>query len=96
MEIFIDQVCAKIDFEMPVFHEIQHVIMKEEHMLLVTYIMDTLCLVEHVNAYKVVRAAKRPNVFVIKELFYHKAFDIQMSYCSNDSSFFIVPYCFLC
>ena len=49
------------------------------------------CLDEH----RVGCTTEGPYVVDVKELFYHKAFEIQMSYSCDDSSLFIVPYGFL-
>lgn len=86
-------VCVKVQSEIPVFHKIHHVIVHDERLLLVTFVLQTMCLDEHFNAFKVVY--NRPHVVDVKELFCYKAFDIQMSYSCDDASLFIVPYCFL-
>lgn len=88
-------VCLKVHCEMPVFHKIYQVVVKDERLLLVTFALRTICVDEHFNAFKVVCTTDGPHVVDVKELFYYKAFDIQMSYSCGDSSLFIVPYYFL-
>lgn len=88
-------VCVKVHCEMPVFHKIHHVVVKNEKLLLFTFALQTVCLHEQFNAFKVLCTTDGPHVFDVKELFFYKAFDIQMSYSHDDSSLFIVPYCFL-
>ena len=88
-------VCLKVLNEMPVFHKIHRVVLKDERLLLCTFALQTLCIDEHFYAFKVVCTAEGPHVVDVKELFCYKAFDMQMSYSNEDSSLFIVPYCFL-
>lgn len=72
----------------------QHVVVKDERLLLVTFALETIHLDEHFNAFKVVHATDGPHAVDVRALFCHKAC-IQMSYSSDDSSLFNVPYCFL-
>ena len=54
---------------------------------MVAYALQTICPDEHFNAFKVVRTTDGLHVIDVKELFYYKAFDIQLSYsCGGDSS----------
>ena len=88
-------VCLKVLNDMPVFYKIQRVVVNDEKLLLITFSLQTLCLDEHLYAYKVVCTTDGSHVIFVKDLFCYKAFDVQMSYSDNDSSSFIVPYCFL-
>ncbi len=38
---------------MPVFHVIQNIVIKHEHILLINTALKMLCLDEHIHAYKV-------------------------------------------
>ena len=87
-------VCPKVFSEMPVFQKMHCVVLKEDRLLLSTFALQTVCLDEHFQAFKVVCTADGPHV-VVKELLCYKAFDMQMSYSNDNSSSFVVPYCFL-
>lgn len=88
-------VCLKVLNEMPVFHKIHHVVLHADRLLLFTFALKTVCLDAHFHAFKVVCTADGPNVLDVKQLWCYKAFDMQMSYCNDNLSLFIVPYCFL-
>ena len=64
---------------MPVFQRIHHVVVKDGKLLLVTFALQTICLEEHFNAFKVVCTKVGPRVVDVRELLCHKAFDIQTS-----------------
>ncbi|KAG5271297.1 hypothetical protein AALO_G00178160 [Alosa alosa] len=87
-------VCVRTDNEMPVFHVIQNVVIKDEQVLLVTVALKTHCLDEHTHAFKVSHTTEAPFVLDVQTLLYHKIFDILTSYDCN-SDLFIVPYCFM-
>lgn len=86
-------VCVQVQNDMPVFHVIQNIVIKDEHILLITTALKTLCLDEHIHAYKVADT-EAPYVLEIKDILHHKLFDILMSY-GYDSDLFIVPYSFM-
>ncbi len=86
-------VCVQVQNDMPVFHVIQNIVIKDEHILLITTALKTLCLDEHIHAYKVADT-EAPYVLEIKDILHHKLFDILMSY-GCDSDLFIVPYSFM-
>lgn len=88
-------VCVTVHCEMPVFHRIHNVVVQDGKLLLVTFSLQTLCLEEHFNAFKVVCTKIGPHIIDVTELHCHKAFDVQTSYGSDDSDMFIVPYHFL-
>ncbi len=79
---------------MPVFHVIQNIVIKHEHILLINTALKTLCLDEHIHAYKVAHTTEAPYVLEIKDILHHKLFDILMSY-GCDSDLFIVSYGFM-
>ena len=81
-------VCLKVLNDMPVFHKIHRDV-------LFTFALKTLGLDGHLHAFNVMCTTDGPYVVDVKELMCHKAFDLQMSYCNEDLSSFIVPYCFL-
>ncbi|KAK2815036.1 hypothetical protein Q7C36_023302 [Tachysurus vachellii] len=82
------------DKDMPVFHVIQNIVVKDEHVLLITTALKTVCLVEHIHAYKVAHTVEAPCVLDVKDILHHKLFDILMSYAC-DSDLFIVPYSYM-
>lgn len=82
---------VRID-EMPVFHVIKNVLIKDEQVLLITVVLKTHCLDEHTHAYKVSHTTDELFVLDIKSLFY-KNFDIVTSYGADD--LYIVPHCFM-
>ncbi len=86
-------VCVQVQNDMPVFHVIQNIVIKDEHILLITTALKTLCLDEHIHAYKVADT-EAPYVLEIKDILHHKLFDILISY-GCDSDLFIVPYSFM-
>lgn len=88
-------VCVTVHCEMPVFHKIHHVVVQDGRLLLVTFALQTLCLEEHFNAFKIVCTKIGPHVINVRDLLCHKAFDVQTSYATNSSDVFIVPYHFL-
>lgn len=87
-------VCVRVQNDMPVFHVIQNIVVKDEQILLITTALKTLCLDEHIHAYKVAHTTKALYVLEIRDILHHKSFDILMSY-GCDSHLFIVPYCFI-
>ena len=84
-------VCVRVHCEMPVFQGIHHVVVKDGKFLLVTFALQTICLDEHLNAFKVLCTEVGPHVVDVKELFCHNALEIQTSYGSDNSNLFIVP-----
>lgn len=62
-------VCVRVHCEMPVFQRIHHVVVKDGKLLLVTLSLQTICLDEHFNAFKVVCTKVGPHVVDVKELF---------------------------
>ena len=78
---------VKVHPEMPVFHRIHHVVVKDETLFFVTFALQTVCLNEHFNAFQVLYTRDRPHVVFVNDLFCHKVFDLQVSYSHNDSSF---------
>ena len=87
-------ICVKVENELPVFHVIQKIVIKDEQVIFITTALETICLNEHVHAYKVLHTTEAPFVLDIKGIFYHRIFDILMSY-GGDTDLFIVPYCFM-
>lgn len=87
-------VCVKVHC-VPVFHKIHNIVVQDGRLLLVTFVLQTLCLEERFNAFKIVCTKIGPHVINVNDLVCHKAFDVQTLYCSNNSDVFIVSYHFL-
>ena len=87
-------VCIGVENEMPVFHVIQNIVVRDECVHFITTAMKTLYLEEHVHAFKVMHTTEAPIVLEFKDLLHHKSFDILMS-CGLDSDLFIIPYFFM-
>ena len=86
-------VCIGVENEMPVFHVIQNIVVRDECVLFITTAMKTLYLEEHVHAFKVMHTTDAPIVLEFKDLLHHKCFDILMS-CGLDSDLFYNPFFF--
>lgn len=86
-------VCVRTDNDMPVFHVIKNVLIKDEQVILMTDALKTRCLDEHTHAYKVSHTTGDPFVLDIKTLMYRN-FDVLTSY-GTDDDLFIVPRCFM-
>jgi hypothetical protein len=82
--------CVKVENELPVFAVIQTFFIKDEQVLFITTALETICLNEHVHAYKVLHTSEAPFVLDIKVILYHRIFDILMSY-RGDTDLFSVP-----
>lgn len=88
-------ICGKVELEMPQFYQISSLIVKDDIVLLVTFVIDTVCFDEHFHAYRVVKTGKGPIIFFLKDLEYYRPFDMQVSYGIDTTNVYIVPYCLL-
>ncbi|KAL6469077.1 hypothetical protein MHYP_G00226010 [Metynnis hypsauchen] len=86
-------VCTDVVQEMPVFKKIDCIIVKDQQVFLVVAVLETLCFNEHFHAFQVAFLKKEFSVIDVKELVYHRPFDLQMTYKMDDYSQFVVPYC---
>lgn len=71
-------VCIKVHCEMPIFHTIQSILVKDNQQYVVIFALNTLFLCEHFNVFEVVQRRKGPHVVDFKDIFYHRSFDIQI------------------
>lgn len=88
-------ICGAVECEMPLFYQIESVLIMHEKVLLLTLPLCTVTFQEHFHAYEVTRTKQDFVVFHVDNLPYPRPFDIQMSYGVNDKALFIVPYCFI-
>lgn len=86
-------VCGAVECEMPLFYQIESVLIMHGKLLLLTLPLFTISFQEHFHAFKVKRCKQDFVVFCVDSLSYPRPFDIQMSYGVNDTDLFIVPYC---
>ncbi|KAK0149552.1 hypothetical protein N1851_009708 [Merluccius polli] len=81
-------VCVEVAAEMPVFCQIQTVIVKDEQVTLTGSGVETVCFDEHYHAFKIVlkpfQAVKVVHVLVIQELVYFKPVDVQMGFVGSE------------
>lgn len=76
---------------MPLFYQIESVIVMHEKLLLFTLPLFTMCFQEHFHAFKLKRIKQDFVVFCLD-----RPFDLHMSYGGNDTDFYVVPFCFIC
>lgn len=88
-------ICGKVESEMPLFYQIESILIIHEKLLLLTLPLCTVTFQEHFHAYEVTKIKQDFVVFHVDDLQYPRPFDIQMSYGVNDTALFVVPYCFL-
>lgn len=88
-------ICGAVKCEMPLFYQIESVLILHEKLLLLTLPLFTVSFQEHFHAYEVTRRKQDSVVFHVDNLPYPRPFDIQMSYGVNDTALFVVPYCFI-
>lgn len=88
-------ICGAVECEMPLFFQIESVLIIHEKLLLLTLPLFTVSFQEHFHAYEVTRRKQDFVVFHVDKLPYPRPFDIQMSYGVNDTALFVVPYCFI-
>lgn len=88
-------ICGKVESEVPVFFQIESVLIMCEKLLLLTVPLVTETFQEHFHAYEVIRSKQDLVFFHVDNLHYPRPFDIQMSYGGTDTTLLVVPYCFL-
>lgn len=88
-------VCGAVECEMPLFYQIESVLVMHGKLLLLTLPLFTISFQEHFHAFKVKRGKQDFVVFCVDSLPYPRPFDRQMSYGGNDTDLCIVPYCFM-
>ena len=86
---------GKVQSEMPLFYQINSILILQENVLLLTVPLCTVTFQEHFHAYEVTRSKEDFVVFHVDNLPYPRPFDIQMSYGVNDTALFVIPHCFL-
>ena len=88
-------ICGKVDSEVPLFYQIESVLIMCEKLLLLTVPLVTVTFQEDFHAYEVIRSKHDLVFFHVDNLHYPRPFDIQRSYGGNDTALLVVPYCFL-
>ena len=83
-------VCSSMEEDMPVFCQIDDVLLVEDDVYFLTKKLFTEMFVEHHHAFKVLPTEERC-VMKMTELKCHKPFDIQSSYGKADESLYIIP-----
>ena len=62
-------------------------------MFLVCNILETCHFDEHFHAFKVSVKNEQWKVLNVEKLVYHKPFDLQMTYGTDDVYLYVLPYC---
>jgi hypothetical protein len=88
-------ICGKVKHAMPLFYQIDSVLIIHEELLFLTLPLCTVTFQEHFHAYEVTTTKKDYVGFNVNNMQYPRPFDIQMSYGVNDTALFVVPYCYL-
>lgn len=89
-------ICGKVELEMPQFYQISSLIIKDDIVLLVTFLIDAVCFINIFYAYRVVKTGKGPIIFFFfKDLECYRPFDMQVSNGIDNTNMYIVPYCLL-
>ena len=88
-------VCGEVLCEMPLFYQIESVVIIQNKPVLLTIPLFTVAFQEHFFAYEVTRTKKDFVAFQVDDLPYPRPFDIQMSCGKNDTTMYVVPYCYL-
>lgn len=89
-------VCIDVVDELPLFCKITSIIVNEENVVLCGTDVETLCFDEHYQAFEIeIKPSQTLKVFNVKELLYFKPVDVQMTYGSDNTSSYVVPYCHL-
>lgn len=88
-------ICGKVESEIPLFYEIDSVLIVHERLLLLTVPLITVAFREHFHAFEVSKSKHDFSFFYVDSLCYHRPFDIQRSYGTDDTALLVVPYCFL-
>lgn len=89
-------VCVTVVNEMPVFCKLNSIIVKDDNVVLCGTDVETICFDEHYQAFEIeIKPTQTLKIFNIEELLYFKPVDVQMSYGSDNSSTYVVPYCHL-
>ncbi|KAM4531403.1 uncharacterized protein PAE49_023617 [Odontesthes bonariensis] len=83
-------VCSSMEEDMPVFCQIDDVLLVEDDVYFLTKKLFTEMFVEHHHAFKVLPTEERC-VMKMTELKCHQPFDIQSSYGKADESLYIIP-----
>ncbi|KAI7808364.1 hypothetical protein IRJ41_002977 [Triplophysa rosa] len=87
-------ICTDVTCEMPVFCKVKSIAVKDENVLLLGTLMETVFFDDHYHAFTVRLHPERVlKVVNVNELCYFKPFDLQMKYGKTDSALHIVPYC---
>ena len=73
-------VCTDVVQEMPVFQKIDCIVVRDQQVFLAVTALETLCFKEHFHAFQVAFPKKEFCVIDVKELVYHRPFDVQMAY----------------
>lgn len=87
-------ICESVEMDWPVFCQIKDIIVKDE-VFLVCNVLETCYFDEHFHAFKVSVKNEQWKVLNVEKLVYHKPFNLQMTYGTDDSYLFVVPYCVL-
>ena len=77
------------------FYQIESVVIIQNKPVLLTIPLFTVAFQEHFFAYEVTRTKKDFVAFQVDDLPYPRPFDIQMSCGKNDTTMYVVPYCYL-
>lgn len=90
-------VCSGTESEMPVFKKIINVIVKDDQAFLLTSNVATLCFDDHLNAFSIEEISDAFTVICVEDLVYHRPYDRQFSYDTDDERTYIVTlydFCF--
>lgn len=89
-------ICGKVVSEMPVFYQIESVLIIHEKLVLLILPLCTVAFQEHFHAYELTRTKQDLVVFHVDSLHYPRPFDIQLSYGVNDNCHYLLSFVRVC